>query len=98
MSTNENVPPWVSGSHDSIALRVSDHPVVKKLCEAFGGAIVSTSANPVKRKSAKTQLEIYRYFSEQINRKELFIVPGSLGDNGSPSLIKSLATGEIVRP
>lgn len=35
----------VRGAHDSVALRVSDHPGVIELCEAFGGPIVSTSAN-----------------------------------------------------
>lgn len=40
------VPGWVSGGRDSVAVRVSAHPVVAALCEAFDGAVVSTSANP----------------------------------------------------
>lgn len=38
-------PPWVTGVHAGIAVRVSAHPQVVALCEAFGGALVSTSAN-----------------------------------------------------
>lgn len=38
-------PPWVTGSHRSLAVRVSAHPVVVALCEALGGPLVSTSAN-----------------------------------------------------
>ena len=38
-------PRWITGAHDSIAVRISAHPQVVALCNAFGGAIVSTSAN-----------------------------------------------------
>src|SRR5690606_41487158 len=40
-----DAPPWLTGTHRSLAVRVSDHPVVSALCDAFGGALVSTSAN-----------------------------------------------------
>ncbi len=39
------LPRWITGNHAGIAVRVSAHPLVRALCEAFGGAIVSTSAN-----------------------------------------------------
>ncbi|MDQ2703261.1 MAG: Sua5/YciO/YrdC/YwlC family protein [Pseudomonadota bacterium] len=45
MPATARVPRWISGEHDSVALRVSAHPVVSALCLAFGGALVSTSAN-----------------------------------------------------
>ncbi|TQE50856.1 Sua5/YciO/YrdC/YwlC family protein, partial [Leptospira borgpetersenii] len=35
----------VSGDFDSIAVRVTQHPVVQTLCAAFGKPIISTSAN-----------------------------------------------------
>jgi len=38
-------PRWITGHHAGIAVRVSAHPVVVTLCHAFGGALVSTSAN-----------------------------------------------------
>jgi L-threonylcarbamoyladenylate synthase len=40
------VPHWITGAHDGVAVRVSAHPVVAALCNAFGGPLVSTSANP----------------------------------------------------
>jgi L-threonylcarbamoyladenylate synthase len=40
------VPHWITGAHDGVAVRVSAHPVVVALCTAFGGPLVSTSANP----------------------------------------------------
>lgn len=39
------VPYWITGAHDGVAARVSAHPTVAALCAAFGGPIVSTSAN-----------------------------------------------------
>ena len=38
-------PAWITGDHDGIAVRVSAHPPVIALCDGFGGALVSTSAN-----------------------------------------------------
>lgn len=39
------VPEWIAGGHAGIALRVTAHAPAAELCRAFGGAIVSTSAN-----------------------------------------------------
>ncbi len=41
----DRLPPWITGRHDSVALRVTDHPLVARLC-ALTGPLVSTSANP----------------------------------------------------
>ncbi len=40
------VPEWVAAAHPGIALRVTAHAPAAALCRAFGGALVSTSANP----------------------------------------------------
>ncbi|HSD17533.1 MAG TPA: Sua5/YciO/YrdC/YwlC family protein [Thermomonas sp.] len=40
-----DAPAWITGDHDGIAVRVSAHPGVVALCNGFGGALVSTSAN-----------------------------------------------------
>ena len=45
MPAATGAPPWITGGRDSIAVRISAHPVVAALCEQFGGALVSTSAN-----------------------------------------------------
>lgn len=36
---------WITGAHQGVAVRVSAHPDVVALCAAFGGPLVSTSAN-----------------------------------------------------
>ena len=40
-----DAPAWLAGAHAGIAVRVTAHPEARELCRAFGGAIVSTSAN-----------------------------------------------------
>ena len=41
----KTAPKWIIGDFSSIALRLTDHPTIKDICEGFGGAIVSSSAN-----------------------------------------------------
>ncbi|MDO3387723.1 L-threonylcarbamoyladenylate synthase [Gilvimarinus sp. SDUM040013] len=85
--------PWVTGNHTSVALRVTDHPVAKALCLAFGGPLISTSANPQKRPAAKTAVEVRRYFGRKLD----FIAPGQTSGRRQPSQIRDLLTGRILR-
>ncbi|MFT6300262.1 MAG: L-threonylcarbamoyladenylate synthase, partial [Saprospiraceae bacterium] len=44
---NNNVAPsWITGDNNTLALRVTNHPVAAALCAEFDGPLVSTSANP----------------------------------------------------
>lgn len=89
---NEYVAPWISGGQKSVALRVSAHPVVKALCEEFGGPIVSTSAN----RSGK--LAVTRLLAVQLQFPSVVRMPGSLTHPGQPSTIRDLETGNVIRP
>ncbi len=89
----ERVPPWIRGEHDTVAVRVSAHPVVSALCRAWGGPLVSTSANPGGARPARTLFQVRRYFGEALDG----LVPGALGDQSRPTGIRNLATGEIIR-
>lgn len=87
-------PEWIRGHHNTVALRVSAHPIIQSICAALGQPIVSTSANPAGRKPACDQLRLRQYFPEGID----YIVPGELGGNEGASEIRILRTGEVVRP
>ncbi|QIB65664.1 L-threonylcarbamoyladenylate synthase [Kineobactrum salinum] len=87
------LPPWVHGDHDTVALRVSAHPVVAALCHAWGGPLVSTSANPAGCKPATTAFQVRRYFRQQLD----YIVPGAVGTAARPSVIRDLLTDRIIR-
>src|SRR4030067_1807882 len=45
----KKVPRWITGKFNSVAIRVTSHPIAKKICQKFGGPIVSTSANLTKQ-------------------------------------------------
>lgn len=84
---------WVKGDHESVAIRVSAHPVVQQLCQAFGGPVVSTSANKAGEPEIRDRSELERLFGDTIE----YIVPGELGAAGSVSQIRDLITGAVLR-
>ncbi|MYM63745.1 L-threonylcarbamoyladenylate synthase [Pseudomaricurvus sp. HS19] len=87
------VPEWIKGQYQSVALRVSAHPLVAGLCRAFGGPIVSTSANPQGRQPALQQWQVHRYFKDSLDA----VTPGAVGRQAKPTQIRDLVTGQIVR-
>jgi L-threonylcarbamoyladenylate synthase len=90
---NHYAPDWVRGRFQSIALRVSAHPIVVQLCDAFGGPIVSTSANLAGRPPCKWPWQIQRHWGSQLD----WIVHGELGGSSSPSEIRDLLTDSVLR-
>ena len=90
---NGFAPRWVVGNHATVALRITCHPVVSALCNTFGGAIVSTSANPQGLPAATTQTKVEEYFAESLD----FYAPGDIVGASRESEIKNLLTGEVVR-
>lgn len=92
LPANPLIDPLIVGNHKTLACRVSAHPVVQALCQAFGGPIISTSANVSDLPPARTQAQA----------KEIFpmidvIVPGELGTLTGPTPIKILANKQILR-
>lgn len=90
---DQRIPAWVRGHHHSVALRVSAHPVVQALGLAFGGLLVSTSANPAGLPPARTALDVHRYFGESVDA----MVLGETGGLDKPTAIRDALTGETLR-
>jgi L-threonylcarbamoyladenylate synthase len=90
---NGFAPRWVVGNHGTVALRITLHPVVSALCNTFGGAIVSTSANPQGLPAATTQIKVEEYFAGSLD----FYAPGDVVGASRESEIKNLLTGEVIR-
>ena len=86
------LPAWITGAHDTVALRVTTHPIVRQLC-AVAGPLVSTSANPAGRPSARSRLRVEQYFHGELDA----IVPGALGGARNPSIIRDLQTDQVIR-
>ncbi len=91
--TDNQIPGWVKGENDSVAIRVSAHPVVRALCLQFGKPIVSTSANRTGETDIRSLQELKREFSSKVD----FIVEGRLGSDSATSEIRDLKTGRLIR-
>jgi len=90
---NNRVPPWIHGDHDTVAVRVSAHPLICALCESFDDTLVSSSANPAGSSPAQHAFQVRRYFGAALDH----IVPGTLGGAERPTVIKHLLRDEIIR-
>ena len=89
----DDAPAWLTGEHDTIAVRLIAHRVSRELCEAFGGAIVSTSANPSAAAPARTARQVLDYFRHDLAG----VVEGEPGGAERPSEIRDLSTGRVLR-
>ena len=87
------VPPWISGRHLNVAVRITSHPVAAALCDAAGSALVSTSANTTGRKPVASVHALRRQFHSLVD----YIVPGQCGSSIGPSEIRDLVSGRILR-
>ena len=94
VSHHGKVPSWIVGVHDKVALRVTDHPIMRALCLAWDGPLVSSSANPAGLEPAKTLQEVEAYFPDQLSA----LVAGETAGRSLPSQIRDLDTGSIIRP
>lgn len=89
----DDVPDFVAGAHDTVAVRITAHEPSRALCEAFGSALISSSANPANAEPARSAGEVEDYFSHDIGG----ILAGPLGGGDQPSEIRDLASGKVIR-
>ena len=85
-------PRWLRGDHETLAVRVTAHPLAAALCTAFGGAIVSTSANTADHPPARTALQA-RIRCPGVD----LIVHGATGPLRRPTPIRDAVTGKVLR-
>ena len=85
-------PKWLTGRFSSLAVRVTDHPIVKALCVAYGKPLVSTSANLSGLPPCRSVEEVQEQF-----RNRIAIVNGEVGGRKNPSEIRDALTGELYR-
>jgi L-threonylcarbamoyladenylate synthase len=87
------VPYWITGRHDGVAVRVSAHPVVAALCAAFGGPLVSTSANRAGRPPPRQRVDID---AALLDGTDGWVV-GDTGDLSAPTAIRDARSGVVLR-
>lgn len=94
LPAQSGVPGWVTGEHESIAVRVTAHPQAAALCRAAGMAIISTSANRSAEAPARSDREVARRFGNRLD----FILSGRVGEARAPTPIRDAVTRQLVRP
>ena len=87
-----NTPKWLTGRFDSLAVRVTDHPLVKELCLAYGKPLVSTSANLTGLPPCRSAEEVQQQFGNDFP-----VLMGDTGGRLNPSEIRDALTGELFR-
>lgn len=88
-----SIPNWIKGEHESVAVRVSAHPLVRELCDRHGGALVSTSANDAGEPEIRSQSRLTEEFGGRIDA----VIAGELGDSTETSQIRDLISGNRLR-
>lgn len=87
------VPGWLRGIHNTLAVRITAHSQAAALCNEWGNALVSTSANISDKPPAKTPFQVRCQFGKQLD----YILPGAVGERQKPSEIRDAMTSEIIR-
>jgi len=88
-----SVPDWIKGEHETVAVRITDHPITSALCQTCNSALISTSANTAGKKPITTTLGVRKQFPQGIDR----IISAPLGKSNRPSTIRDAGTGHFLR-
>jgi L-threonylcarbamoyladenylate synthase len=88
-----HVPKWLTGEHDTLAVRVTAHPVARQLCACYGGAIVSTSANATTEPAMRTSAQVLAAFAHD----DIFVLDGKVGELQQETAIYDAVSGERLR-
>lgn len=91
LPARDTVPDWVTGGRQTLAVRVSQHPVVQALCTAYGRALVSTSANVSGDPPIRELAQLAQTFPS------IDVVEGALGQASQPSQIWCAQTQTRLR-
>ncbi|HGJ5860743.1 Sua5/YciO/YrdC/YwlC family protein [Arsenophonus nasoniae] len=88
----KNTPKWLTGKFDSIAVRITNFELIKKLCFLYGKPLISTSANLNGLSPCRTKEEVIAQFNGQVS-----VLDGSVGGRKNPSEIRDIITGHLYR-
>lgn len=93
LPANKNISPLISGDFDTVAIRISNHPDIVKLCQQTGKPIISTSANLSGEPTANTWQEVLQQFPTQLD----YILKGQTLGLKKPSTIINAFSGAVIR-
>ena len=94
VTAKPGTPDWLTGGRNTLAVRITNHPVAAALSRAADSALVSTSANRSGHRPAKSALQARRWLGNQLD----YVVSGTLAGADGPSEIRVAHSGQIIRP
>ena len=83
----------IKGNFNTIAVRISAHPIVRELCTQCQAPIISTSANISGKKMSYTASDVRQHFNNKLD----YILNGPLGDSDKPTIIKDAISDQVIR-
>lgn len=89
------IPSWLTGSHQSLAIRCIAHTQIAQICQNMDNPykfVVSTSCNPNGKMPADSLHTAFDYFGN-----EVYYFAGQTLGFDKPSQIKDATTGQIIR-
>lgn len=93
LPADDHCPPWLRHRDGTVAVRLTDYPLVARLCKQFGRGIVSTSANLSGTKPLQRKLDLRRVFRPCVDT----ILHCNTAGTGKPSTIKHYSDQRILR-
>jgi L-threonylcarbamoyladenylate synthase len=87
------LPSWIRGTHDSIALRISAHPIVKAICDTIDQPLISTSANFSNEPALCSAEEVRNAFGDRID----LVIEGKIGELKGSTPIRDVLSGKYFR-
>ncbi|CAL4325539.1 Threonylcarbamoyl-AMP synthase [Buchnera aphidicola (Protaphis terricola)] len=92
LPSNPLVPYWLTGRFNTIAVRISNHFSIIKLCNIFGKPLISTSANFSNMPPCRTKRDVLKNFGEKFP-----LLNGKIGNEKNPSKIINIIDGKLIR-
>ncbi|MCV2506098.1 MAG: Sua5/YciO/YrdC/YwlC family protein [Candidatus Lightella neohaematopini] len=92
LPANSNVPVWLTGKYDKLVVRISNFLPIRLICQKFGKAIISTSANVSQQLPARTVDEVYKLFGSKV-----VIMNDIVGKLPCPTKICDAISNTIIR-
>jgi L-threonylcarbamoyladenylate synthase len=90
---SRDCPLWIHGSFSSVAIRITNHPLMEFLCDRLKAPVISTSANRSGKATVRNAIQMRKQFGAELD----FIVNGFATGSNRPSEIKSLLNGTTLR-
>lgn len=93
LNARPGIPFWLTGGRETLAVRVTGHPLARRLCATAASPLISTSANRSGRPPLRRALHVRRELGTLVD----YVLKGELGGLEKPTLIRDGRTGAVLR-